>query len=279
MSDRTMRRERPSRRGRRLRVVAAALFAIALAAACGSSPSEVSAPPASPAGEQVLPDLMPEPPTVLNMRKDPNGTWGMRFTSVLVNVGRGQFRLDGRQVAGQWQVDQMIEHANGGFEDVSTPAQIVWGGDGHNHWHVARVASYELQPLKADGSVDTTAAPRVDSKVGFCFFDSDRVLPDSHDKPFYQRQGCGKQESTSFEMGLSVGWADTYIFSLPGQSIDVSDLKDGAYRLWAEADERGWFHEASRDNNRTWVDLTLETRSDGLRLAHVTAVGPQPARK
>jgi hypothetical protein len=253
-----------------------ALLLASLIAGCGSSSSSPSAPSGPPLGEQLLPDLMPEPPTVLNMRRDAAGAWTMRFTSVLVNVGKGQFRLDGQLVDGTWVVDQLIDHAIGGVETVRTSAEMVWGGDGHNHWHVDRVASYRLQPMKADGSPDVDAASRVDSKVGFCFFDSNRVLESGPPKAHYKRAGCGKQNSTTFEMGLSIGWADTYIFSLPGQSIDVTDLKDGRYRLWAEADERSWFHETSRDNNRTWADISLETTTDGVRLARVTGVGPRP---
>ena len=63
-------------------------------------------------------------------------------------------------------------------------------------------------------------------------------------------------------MGLSYGWIDRYDFRLPGQSIDVTDLPDGKYRLWLDVDEQPWFHEKRRDNNVTWADLDLVTKNE-----------------
>jgi hypothetical protein len=64
---------------------------------------------------------------------------------------------------------------------------------------------------------------------------------------------------------------------LPGQSIDITDLRDGTYRLRAEADQRHRFREVTRRNNRTWAEFELSTR-DGLRYAVITKVGPRPRR-
>ena len=75
-------------------------------------------------------------------------------------------------------------------------------------------------------------------------------------------------------MGLSSGWEDIYPFKLPGQSVDVTDIPDGKYRLWVEADETGWFREATRDNNVTWVDLELVDKVDGSRFAARDRDGP-----
>jgi hypothetical protein len=61
-----------------------------------------------------------------------------------------------------------------------------------------------------------------------------------------------------------------------GYTVEETDLPDGTYRLWAEADERGWFREVTRDNNRTWADFKLSTTPNGLRYALVTKVGPRP---
>lgn len=56
---------------------------------------------------------------------------------------------------------------------------------------------------------------------------------------------------------MSPGWSDVYGFTLPGQEIDISDLPDGLYRFWAQADPDGWFTEASEDNNLTWSIIEL----------------------
>ncbi len=152
---------------------------------------------------------------------------------------------------------------------------MEWGGDGHDHWHVSRVASYRLEPLGEAGQAGL-ADGREDSKVGFCFFDSDRQLDSGPDDARFSHETCGHEDDLSFMMGLTPGWGDTYTFTLPGQSIDVSDLPDGEYRLWAEADQRRWFREADVENNLTWTDFELSTREDGNRFARVVGLGPQP---
>jgi hypothetical protein len=59
-----------------------------------------------------------------------------------------------------------------------------------------------------------------------------------------------------------VGWGDIYHRRLPGQSIDITDLPDGTYRLWATADQAGFFRESNDANNSTWADLWID--ADGV---------------
>jgi hypothetical protein len=259
--------------------VAALTIGVVALAACGDD--DAAEGPAwdtgPPVGEAVLPDLVPAAPTTLNVLSEPGGSTIIRFTSLLVNVGDGDFVLRGVRTGGDtWEVDQEVPYSDSGAEVVPTDAEMVWGGDGHFHWHVSRVASYRLVPLDESGAPIEGVEGWVDQKVGFCFFDTDHVVDRGPEEPQYKPAGCGTEEDDSFFMGLSPGWGDTYIFSLPGQSIDVTDLPDGKYRLWAEVDERAWFRESNRDNNRTWADIDLSTLPDGLRTALVVAVGPEP---
>jgi hypothetical protein len=248
-----------------------------LRAACGGDDTASSLVPAGPpVGKAVLPDLVPEPPDVLQMLRDNEGGWSIRFSSVLVNVGAGDFALEGTRVGEDWAVEQAITYSEGGAELVPVDASMAWGGDGHEHWHVSRVASYRLEPLVDAASTAPATGGREDTKIGFCFFDSGKELDRGPEKARFGRRGCGHEDSETFLMGLTPGWGDTYVFSLPGQSIDVSDLADGSYRLWAQADEQAWFREVTRDNNVTWVDFELATLSGGLRTALVVEVGPVP---
>ena len=57
----------------------------------------------------------------------------------------------------------------------------------------------------------------------------------------------------------------------------MTDVPDGRYRLWVEADAAGSFREATRDNNVNFIDLALDTKADGSRALRVIRKGP-PAR-
>jgi hypothetical protein len=206
-----------------------------------------------------------------------NDRWTLSFDSILVNVGDGEFLLRAKRDGnGKWHVEQDIPYSTSGAKPVPLRASLVWGGDGHEHWHVPRVATNELVRLDDHGR-PVRGESWTDAKVGFCFFDHSRQLATKGpDEAVHSRHSCGHEDDDVVGMGLSPGWGDTYEWVLPGQSVDITDLPDGTYRLWAEADERRWFREVTRDNNRTWADIDLSTRPGGLRYALITKVGPRP---
>ena len=255
----------------RLRTVAATLVVLSLlAAGCGSGGSPLDEPPV---GSPLLPDLAPLPPIDMQMRHKKD-KWYIAFSSTLVNVGKGDFVLVAKRGIRDWRVEQGLFYSESGGRYVRVRAPVVWGGDGHDHWHIRRVATMRLVAIDAAGN-PLPEGGRVDAKIGFCFFDHRRLLEESREKARYSRKSCGKEDSSTIGMGLSPGWRDTYAFNLPGQSIDVTDLPDGRYRVWADVDESGWFREANTSNNRTWVDIELSTKDD-LRFALIVKVGPRP---
>ena len=234
--------------------------------------------PDPPVGAALLPDIVPTPPEYLQMFRKPQGRWEIAFSSTLVNIGNGDFILRAKRDGdGAWHVEQFVEHATSGAEVVPLPATLAWGGDGHNHWHIARVATNRLVRLGADGK-PLAEKGRVDSKVGFCFYDHTKRLAKGPVDPVYVHESCGKEDDVRIGMGLSPGWEDIYPFVLPGQTIDVTDVPDGMYRMWVTVDESGWFRDRNRANNVTWVDLELVTKGKN-RFAGVVRTGPEPETK
>ena len=156
---------------------------------------------------------------------------------------------------------------------------MVWGGDGHEHWHIERVASVWLVKLGGNGKPATGAKKLVDTKVGFCFYDHTHELARGPENGVYSaRTLCeqrGRQVAPSSAWGCRPAGTTRICESLPGQSIDITALADGKYRLFTEIDEPGLFREATRTNNLTWIDLDLETTPNG-RIAIRTATGPRP---
>ncbi len=257
----------------RARVVSLALLLGLVAAACGGSDIEEVGPPV---GEAMLPDLVPEPPQELQTGVE-DGEWHIRFTSVLVNQGAGDFIVRAAREGDVWTVGQEIPYSESGGEVVASDAELGWGGDGHDHWHVKRIATYTLVALDEAGNPAPGGVGRTDTKVGFCFYDSTDSLPGrGPEAAIWSRESCGLQEDTALRMGLSTGWGDEYIYALPGQSISIDGLPDGRYRIWAEADSQAWFTEVTRQNNITWLDIELSTQSDGVRYALAGDAGPLP---
>jgi hypothetical protein len=124
----------------------------------------------------------------------------------------------------------------------------------HDHWHVLDFARYELR-REPKG---TLVAKR--RKVGFCVGDN-RVAfarPDTPGTPAYPfgppgSVGCDPQAT----QGLSIGWADLYLFYVPGQELDITDLRPGKYCLISRADPRDLLDETNEDNNLRRTRLQL----------------------
>ena len=204
----------------------------------------------------LLPDLAMSPLTDISAVRVEGGGNYVQFTAAVANVGVGAFivhavRGDQR---GAWRVSQRFQEPDGSTSETVTKGDVVWGGHGHDHWHVHLGASYWIT---RPGS---TAPLRRYDKVGFCFFDQrplTRQPSTAPARPQFPKTGCNEKSTREFTMGLSPGWADPYPWALPDQRLLVSGLADGVYRLWATADPGGWFRETVETNNATWVDLRL----------------------
>ena len=192
---------------------------------------------------------------------------------MIVNGGDGDFLLRARRsnlLSDDWRVTQRVVEAGGGYTEVASDATLVYGGDGHGHWHIREVESHTIESL--DGKVLGTVV-----KSGFCFFDTnviDAALPGTPPAAQYRSVGCGTQIDSAVTMGLSVGWGDEYPWHLFEQEIDITDLPDGTYRLRAVADPFGWFEELDETNNEVTTDITLRVEDE---IPYIEEVGASPA--
>jgi hypothetical protein len=220
------------------------------------------------------PDLGMAPLSNVYLSQTSGGQRQLRFSATIVNVGAGPFELAASRdsTSSAFAVSQRIYDSDGGSSLVATPgASLFHAGDGHNHWHVRDLERYELRRLDNGVKVGTS------TKSGFCFFDTGpyrQSLPGAPASAVYTGAGCGDESSLSVAMGLSVGWGDTYPWTLPDQFVDVTALDSGKYRLHAEADSAGWFTESSRQNNVTWVDLALTVSRKGTSKIRILGYGP-----
>jgi Lysyl oxidase len=259
-------------------LLALASAALLFGASCGGDEVDYRAfvDPEPPVGKAVLPDLVPDPPDNL-ATKLVDGRWRVSFSTVIVNVGEGDLLLRAtREDDGDWHAEQLVAHSVSGAAPVPLDVSLAWGGDGHDHWHVKRVARVWLTSRDAIGR-RADGKSRSDTKIGFCFYDHTHQLRRGPSEAVFSSHTCGHEQDTLVGMGLSPGWNDVYARNLPGQFVDLAGVRDGKYRIWAEVDEARRFREARRDNNVTWADFDLTTRQGGVRIATVSGTGPRPS--
>lgn len=237
----------------------------------GAKPDPALAPPRAP----LLPDLVMPPLADVAATFAADGTRKIQFSASIANLGDGPFIVHGVRPSSrsdQWLVTQRFRETDGSTSERETPGTMTWGGHGHNHWHVKLGATYRLEPL---GSQGETLRKLV--KAGYCFFDNEPFGLDLEGAPHdgvYPKGTCSTLDDEEFEMGLSVGWEDPYYWILPDQSIDITGLPSGDYRLVAKADPDDWFDEVNETNNEVWATLRLTERDDGAPLVDVLRYGP-----
>ncbi len=119
--------------------------------------------------------------------------------------------------------------------------------EGHEHWHFLDFAAYDL--LGAD-----RAKIERSGKEAFCLAPTDAIdLTLRHADLRPEATGlsgaCGDVDSRWIRQVLPVGWGDTYVQFLPGQSFDITDLPNGTYYIRVTANPDGRLHELTDRNN------------------------------
>jgi Lysyl oxidase len=211
---------------------------------------------------ELKPNLQPLPPSNLSVGTVyPSGTV-LRFASTTWNNGAGPLELRAGEVTASGQnVYQRVFLDNGGYYD-RLAGNFVYHPE-HGHFHFENFARYSLEPI------DVSGTPPPSSKITFCVMDTTKVdatLPGAPRKAVYNV--CGDQIQ-----GMSVGWGDTYGATLPGQSIDVTGLPAGTYRLVTEVDPLNEILEQDDADNVSAVRIYLDPAARTVQLIGVEDPG------
>ena len=194
---------------------------------------------------ELLPNLEPFPASDVQLVSGANGL-ELRFATTSWNRGVGPVELIGGPVLvpgtpenpGSQIVYQNIYRTDGSVNQVEVGIFEYHGGT-HNHFHFEGYAKYTLQPLSVQGTIQEG------TKVSFCLLDNTKVnthLPNAAKHAVYV--GCG-----TVMQGISVGWGDTYVSALDGQSVPFGNNPDGDYLLIIELNPNHSLFESSYSDN------------------------------
>lgn len=221
------------------------LPAIALAGSllCAGMPAPVSA-----MHGPHYPNLKTRPPSDLRYAQvsiDGVLQWVVRFSNTVWNEGEGPLELIGTSSGTKTNVKQRVywsTTATGTYDEY--PVGEFDFHPTHNHWHFGNFAKYELY-TKAEWMANNTNGQKrgEGTKTTFCIIDTRRwsgSLPAAYTQ-------CGQTKQ-----GLTVGWGDTYPFSLADQWVVLgqSKLTEGAdYVLRSVADPMNQLYESENKND------------------------------
>lgn len=261
----------------RIRLAGAALIAAAGAAAVAFVPGAAAGP------STLSPDLITlttEQDQMLVVKE--GKTTLLRLTTEVANVGAGPLEVfpsatgsdcdgDGTAVDDRDAYQRFFADTNGsggyepGADGIASERQFgcLHYHAAHDHWHLLDFARYEL---RRDPGGKLVAGSR---KVGFCLVDTRPVYPGpfTPEHPRYpfgsasDEVGCDEHAT----QGISVGWTDSYAFSVPGQSLDLTGLRRGHYCLVSTADPLDALEESDESNNTRRVRLALRPKRLAVR--------------
>lgn len=221
------------------------------------------------AGDRLKPDLVTRPFPHLEVRGTRDGEMYLRLSNEVANRGVGPLEIfpketdtdcdgDGNPVDDRLAFQRIYEDSSAlkslGFfrrsQDTEfainpRPGCMRFHDDpGHLHWHFEHFARYKL---KRESSGRTVAKS---TKVSFCVLDTSLVfpgLPGAPTRQYYPEPGASC-DATATE-GLSIGWSDTYDWTLAGQELEVTGRSSGGYCLISKVDPADLLRETKERNN------------------------------
>ena len=236
--------------------IAAALSLVAgvVGVAVAAAHSAVVAAAAAP--RDLLPNLVELPPSdvqVATVTTNGAARYELRFTSTAGNNGAGPLLLLASRTGpkARFTAAQLIVLANGATRRLPLSVSIGYiAAPSHNHFHLAGFERYELR----EPSIGLIAR---DSKAGYCL--GDRAPLGTPAGPARFTDTCGRAAPGTLHLGegISVGWADPYLASFPGQQFDLTDLPAGTYTLVNRVNDERVFRELSYADNVAATKLRL----------------------
>jgi hypothetical protein len=175
-----------------------------------------------------------------------------QFVGALPNAGAGP--LEVREVTHPNNVQdvyQRIYHTDGPLTEVLIGSFPNAASIPPRHLFLPGIAQYNLRTVLPGNGV----GPIVSS--------NDKTSMAVVDSSSYNTSLPGAPSSRVYDsvsdpiLGISIGWADVYTTSLPGQWVEATGLPDGQYWLEVIADPYNRIQELNETNNTTRIKVDL----------------------
>jgi hypothetical protein len=232
-----------------------------IAVAVGAFLISTAVASAAPSGEPHYPDLRTTRRFLARRLQivHEGGAKLLRFSNNVRNDGAGplEVRAQNDPVTDiTYAYQRVYTHDPQGNWSVVSETQVGTFAfhESHDHWHLGDFASYALHDVGLRGGVGSVE--RVGSKVTFCVADSklmDPSLEHAAGNAVYPASNCDQNNT----QGISVGWGDTYKYTLPDQSLDITGVPDGEYWLVSTADPDDRLAETNEANNAAKLKVRI----------------------
>lgn len=225
-----------------------------LGLAAASSVPDLNNPPPG-----ALPDLVAMPSWGISTSHAKSGADLLDFGATVWVGGNAPLDIVGFRPAGSstmqayqyfWDNDHVI-----GRTRVGT--MVFDKQEDHDHWHFENFAAYRL----LDSAKNVVV---LSDKVGFCITPTDAVdlvLPHSVWKPDLVgfAAACGMHDPSlqSVQEMLPLGWGDTYVQTLDGQSFNITNVPNGTYYIEITANPLTAMHELTSRNDVSQREVIL----------------------
>ncbi len=175
----------------------------------------------------------------------------LRFTSSTPNIGEADMFIGApANCPGLFQLSECHQHLH--FQEYTD--YRLWTPAGYAAWVAGRnpnLGTDEGANATLLASLRASGALVLGRKQGFCMIDLVPYGPGPGHPPPPKYVSCSQNQ------GISVGYADEYVFGLACQFIDITDVPNGTYVLEVEVNPERLLPESDYTNNSAAITVEL----------------------
>lgn len=219
------------------------------AAAAAATKRAAAVPETTTPDPETVPDPAALPAWSLRVR-NARGRAHLAFAASPWNAGPAPLVVEGFRRAGEDRMDayQYFYDADGNAVGRAPVGEMDYDDRrGHQHWHFLQFARFSLVDVESNEVVRS-------NKQAFCLVPTDAIDLTVPRAAWTEWGGdvstmCGGPSALWIREVLPAGWADTYYQSAAGQSLNITNVPNGWYRVRVELNPDGRLYERTSANN------------------------------